>query len=465
MKMSTGKLHDARNAGRSLVIPRRTVLRGLLAGGVAVALPLPRLVGMLDGNGEAYADGTALSARFLTWFFGNGVDPAKWVPAATGTGDAWSLSPNLMPLADYKDYVSVVSGFDVKVPYIYAHKSSAAAVLSGAQAVEGGDVSMPTVDQLIAKKISAGTAFPGGIHVGICNVTGAGALDFNISFNGPNAPNPPEYNPVALFQQLLQFSDTTQEPDPSLFRRRRLLDAIREDAKALEARLGKEDKVRLEQHLEGVAQLEKQIDQALNPVSCGSPVDPDVVYPDRGPDGKITRGRCQAFADLIAFAFSCELTNVASHVFSCAACHGAYEEAGLGNVTFHEDYGHRLSPAGTAAAEEGFNNGVAYAMTCVADLLERLHKTPDGPGKNLLDNTAIYVTSCVSLPWEHRMDDYPLLVLGKGAGKLKGNVHHRGAGDNASKVPFTLLQAFGTAETSFGSAEGLTSEVVPELLV
>ena len=196
-------------------------------------------------------------------------------------------------------------------------------------------------------------------------------------------------------------------------------------------------------------------------MSCGDTVDPDVAYPDRGPDGKITRGRCQAFADLIAFAFSCELTNVASHVFSCAACHGAYEEAGLGNVTFHEDYGHRLSPGGTAAAEEGFNNGVAYAMTCVADLLERLQKTPDGPGKNLLDNTAIYVTSCVSLPWEHRMDDYPLLVLAKGPGKLKGNVHHRGAGGQRSRCPSRCSGLRGGRHL-VGSAEGLTSEVIPE---
>ncbi len=53
-------------------ISRRTVLRGVLAGGISVAVPLPRLGAMLNGNGTAYADGMPLPTRFGFWFFGNG---------------------------------------------------------------------------------------------------------------------------------------------------------------------------------------------------------------------------------------------------------------------------------------------------------------------------------------------------------------------------------------------------------
>ncbi len=447
---------------RRTMLPRRTVLRGLL-GGAAIALPLPRLAGMLNGNGTAYADGTRLKPRFLTWFFGNGIDPAQWVPAATGVGDAWAISPSLAPLAELKPWLSVLSGFNLKVPYIHAHKSSAAAILTGAQSVEGGDVQLPSIDQLIAPLISADTAFPGGLHVGISNVTGAGALDFNISFNGPNAPNPPEYSPAALFAKLLALSGT-QEPDPSLFRRRNILDAVAEDARELKAILGKDDQIRLDRHLDGVAQLQSQIDATINSPGCGAPIDPDVAYPNRGADGSITLGRCEAFADLLTFALSCELTRVASHVFSCAACHAGYPEAGLGDVTFHEDFGHLLSLQGYDYAIAGFHSGVAYAMSGLARLLTRLRDTPDGAG-NLLDNSIVYTTSCIGLPWDHRTDDYPILIAGKGGGLLRGDLHHRAQGDNASKVPFTLLKALGHQAPSFGLAEGLTSELVPELLV
>nr|WP_276599379.1 DUF1552 domain-containing protein [Nannocystis sp. SCPEA4] len=418
---------------------------------------------MLDGNGTAYADGTPLLPRYLTWFFGNGIDPALWVPAAVGQGAAWSLSPSLMPLADYKPWLSVLSGYEVKIPALYAHKSAPAAVLTGAQAAMNGDVTAPSIDQKIADLVNKDTAFPSGIHVGISNVTGAGALDFNISFSGPNAPNPPNYSPADLFATLLGLSGA-QEPDPALFRRKNILDAVAEETKALQGRLGAEDRMRLDRHLEGIGELQTQIDATIESADCGVPIDPDVAYPDRGEDGSISIARCQAFADLLAFAFSCELTRVASFVFSCAACHAPYTEAGLGTVTFHEDFGHRLSPMGIDYAMNGFHTGVAYAMTGLAELLKRFRDMPDGAG-NLLDNAAIYTTSCVAQPWDHRMDDFPLLVIGKGGGLLRGDLHHRAAGDNASKVPFSLLKLFGSQEPSFGVAEGLVSDTIPELLV
>ena len=95
---------------RRTVIPRRLVLRGVLAGGATVAIPLPRLVGMLNGNGTAYADEAPLPTRFGTWFFGNGINPPEWVPAATGVGDEWTLSKALTPLQPVKSYLQVITG-------------------------------------------------------------------------------------------------------------------------------------------------------------------------------------------------------------------------------------------------------------------------------------------------------------------------------------------------------------------
>ncbi len=447
---------------KSTMLPRRTVLRGIL-GGAAIALPLPRLVGMLDGNGTAYADGSPLRPRYLTWFFGNGAEPAHWVPTAAGVGDAWAPSPALMPLLEFKPWLSVLSGYDVKVPQLYAHKSAPSAVLTGAQAMQNGDVQRASIDQIIAPIMNADTAFPGGLHVGISDVTGAGALDFNISFVGPNAPNPPNYSPASLFNTLLALSGTV-EPDPSLFRRKAILDAVSADAAALRAKLGAEDRIRLDRHLEGVGQLQSQIDATIIGADCGMPTDPDVAYPERGPDGAITRGRCEAFAELLTFAFSCELTRVATHVFSCAACHAPYPEAGLGQVTFHEDYGHRLSPMGTDFGTAGFRTGVEYTMGCLAELLRRFRDTPDGVG-NLLDNSLVYVTSCVGQPWDHRMDDYPLLLAGKAGGLVRGDVHFRSPGDNASRVPFTVMKVFGGPDATFGAGEGMVDSGIPELLV
>src|SRR5581483_7504687 len=94
---------------RRTVLPRRIFLRGMLAGGASVAIPVPRLIGMLNDSGTIYAAGGALPIRFGTWFFGNGIIPNRWVPSATGSGTAWTLSEQLSPLEAVKPWLSVVT--------------------------------------------------------------------------------------------------------------------------------------------------------------------------------------------------------------------------------------------------------------------------------------------------------------------------------------------------------------------
>lgn len=187
-----------------------------------------------------------------------------------------------------------------------------------------------------------------------------------------------------------------------------------------------------------------------------------MIYPMRGKDGAITRQRAQAFADLLTFALATDLTRVFSYVFTCAACHGSYADAGLDNVTFHEDYGHRKSPKGRDYATEGFHKGIVYTMTCLNDFMARLKKTPDGAG-NLLDNSCTYVTSCVSESEAHGSTDFPMLVLGKARGALKGDQHLRPMGDNVTKLPFTLMKVMGATDPNFGKEEGLVDTTLAGL--
>ena len=50
---------------RNWKLGRRRMLRGLF-GGAAVAVGLPPLEAMLNGNGDAYAGGAALPKRFIS---------------------------------------------------------------------------------------------------------------------------------------------------------------------------------------------------------------------------------------------------------------------------------------------------------------------------------------------------------------------------------------------------------------
>ena len=450
------------------VISRRTVLRGTLLGGAAVALPLPRLGAMLNGNGTAYASGAALPVRFGFWFFGNGIIPSRWVPNATGIGDAWTLSEELEPLLAVKPWVSVVTGMDVKVADSAPHASFPACALSGA--TNGNKTTLlPTIDQVVAQMIGGGTTFPTGLHIGVGNSSGGTALGDTMSFSGMNAPNPADFSPTDIYKKLFPFASTATSsttpaaPDPTLLRRQMVLDAVNTEAKTLRARLGTEDQQRLDRHLEGVQELETQIMRAQGPKVTGTLVDPDMAYANRGSDGSLSRDRCQAFNDLLVFAMSTDLTRTFSYTFTPPASFQSYADCGLGTGGYHGDYGHRGSPKGAAYATAGMNTGVRYAMTNLADLASRMQETPDGAG-NLLDNSCIYTTSCTSESQTHSPLDFPLLITGKAGGKLKGDQHIRLVGENTTTVLYTIYQIFGGTAQTFGMGDGQVSSALPALL-
>ena len=113
-------------------IARREVLRGIAYGG-AVSVGLPLLESMLDSHGRALADGTPLPKRFGVFFWGNGVRLGHFTPATTGAG--YQLTESLQPFANVKDYLSVVSGFDIKTGNERGHHAGCVGILSGAPMV------------------------------------------------------------------------------------------------------------------------------------------------------------------------------------------------------------------------------------------------------------------------------------------------------------------------------------------
>src|SRR5690349_12939878 len=174
---------------------RRTVLRGMLATGAAVGIPLPLLEIMLNQNGTALAQsGAPLSPLYVTWFFGNGSLPGRWKPAATGSGAAWQLSPQLQPLAGVKSHLTVVSGLENKlVVGGVEHPTGSAGATTGAP-LSGDAVRAASIDQIVADQISAGALFR-SIELGVTPATPGGPQHtlHSVSHSGPNERNSPEF--------------------------------------------------------------------------------------------------------------------------------------------------------------------------------------------------------------------------------------------------------------------------------
>jgi hypothetical protein len=445
-------------------IHRRAVLRGLAYGG-AVSVALPALECMLDSHGRALADGTPLPKRFGVFFWGNGVRLARFVPQATG---AYELSETLKPFANVKDYLTVISGFDIKSGNQRGHHAGTVGILSGAPMISqdpkgapyASTFSAPSIDQVVASQIGMATRFK-SLEVGISRnvTTGEGTTLRYLSHSGPDNPNPPEYLPKALYTRVFGSGFTAPNGaatiDPKLALRRSVLSAVREDATALRTRLGQNDRRRLDQHFESIRTLENQISAAEAapppPTACSAP---DAVTDSPG-DANLTATNA-SMARLVSLALACDQTRVFSYMFSGSVGGTSYPElkiSGNHHTLSHDEGGDQPNVQAITL----------FIMARFAALLEALKGIPEGDG-NLLDNCAILASTDTSEGQPHSINNYPILIAGGGGGALvHPGIHIKGNRGNTSDVLLTLLQAMDLPLTEFGKGSGLSKTPVAML--
>jgi hypothetical protein len=437
-----------------LVLNRRTMLRGMLAG-CGVALGLPTLEAMLGSHGTAFADGSPLPRRLVTWFFGNGVRLDRWVPKIQGAD--YELTDELAPLAKVKDYCSVLTGFNNKAGYgRRGHHDGVAGAFSGFPFIEldpgnsnySSKFGGPSIDQVAATAIAKKTpTYLPSLQLGVSKrvTTGEGPTLQYLAHKGPDQPLPSEFNPQVAFAKL--FGSFVPKDDHSTKLRVTALDAVREDAKRLQMRVGASDKMRLEAHMESIYILQKQI-LAIPPV-CMKPGQPVETNDDINGDEPL-EAVSKAMADIIAVAFACDLTRVVSLQQSGSVGGTVYWMTG---ATVEE---HGLTHDG--AQQELVHQSVVFNMSCYAYLLEKLKATPEGPG-NLLDNSVVYLGSDAAEGLTHSCFDQPIVVAGRGGGGLVyPGVHYRSDSDeNTTDVLLSVLKTIDPTATEVGADQGYSN--------
>ncbi len=426
------------------VLDRRTVLRGLL-GGTALSLALPPLEAMLGVNGDALADGTALPTPFGIWFWGNGVRRDQWVPTTTGAG--WTPNSETAPLLEVRDHVSVVSGCEIKTA-THPHHSGMAGIFTGRKYHQNGTTrdtivstfASASVDQLAADAFAGTTAFR-SLEVGVTRFHGTdeGTTFQHLSHNGPNNPNPCAYDPGVLFDRLFGVPTDAQRD----LVRGSVLDAVLDQSARLERRLGAADKARLEQHLDSIRTLEARL--AADRSACGFGTAPAPV-PDV--DGREQIAEKNAvMSELVALALACDLTRVFSVQFSTAGSGVVFSEAGA-TEGLHGTCHTEALPQPTVHA------ATTLTMGHLRDFLVALRDVPAGDG-NLLDQCSILCTTELTDGYTHSNADFPILVAGRGGGRLRGGVHYRStSAENTSHAVLSALRGAGVEAASFGADAG-----------
>ena len=457
---------------RKFPLSRRAVLRGAL-GGATVGVGLPLLDVFLDGTGRALADGSAFPRRFISWFWGNGAHPLNWNPEGSPTTDitredfAW---PQLWePLRRHAAKATFITRYNVKTQPRFPHTSASSGMFAGAPLEVVGDRGVwqaPTIDQLIADVVGRDTRFR-SLHFSGTETTAT------VSYRGREQPNPSEPSPYRAYERL--FTDGFRLPgedaviDPTLALRRSVLDAVADDSRRLQGRLGLADRIRLDQHFTAIRELELRLHRLEQDppsyASCALPTLPPTDIPTDGRGRQQVGLRNALMAELAAMAMACDQSRVVSYLLSVSVGDTVFPIDGLevveDGVPVLKGH-HELTHNEPGEEMPRVHEIVLYIMERLAEFADALDAIPEGE-ETLLDHTLLLASTDASNPRTHSLANFPVILLGGASGRLRTGVHVEGNGDNASRILMSAARAVGVNLPSIGMEEGLVTDGVPEL--
>ena len=394
-------------------LPRRTLLRGM---GTTLALPL--IEAMLPPF-RARAAGKP-AHRFQAFYVPNGMAMEYWTPK--GEGAAFELSPILEPLAPFKNQMLALSG--IKSSWNYIHAGASGSFLTGT--THGGrneveiiaDVSM---DQLLARHFAKDTQVASlelsmdvPANAGACTGNLSCVYTHTLSWRSPTQPLPTEWNPRSVFEKLFGDSGSTDRAarEARLLQHKSILDSVTAKLATLKSELGPQDQAKVDEYADAIRDVERRIQKAEEQ---GDTELPALDQPLGAPP--VFEDHLALMLDLQLLAFQSDLTRVITFMLSKEQSARPYPQIGVPEA--HHPLSHHNDVPELIEKMSKINR---YHTTLFAQYLTKLRATPDGDGF-LLDHMTILYGAGISNSNRHSGENLPLLVMGGGAGKLKGGRH------------------------------------------
>jgi hypothetical protein len=433
-------------------LPRRTFLRGI---GATVALPL--LESMLPAVGSVARAAQLSPTRFTGIFVPHGAAPGYWVPNGERN---FELPFIYKPLEKVRDQLVITSGLwasssDNPPGVTGADHFVAAAYLCGVKPrkTTGADIACgTTLDQVIAQHIGQETLMPSlqlavedpGANASNCGEGYSCVYTNSISWATPVRPLPMQVNPQVVFERLFGDGGTAEERTARREQQRSILDSVTGSLKSIESKLGASDRVRIDQYLEDVREIERRL-QIATKASTDAPT---LAMPYGVPESFDEHIKLQF--DLLALAFQGDITRVSTLLYARDLTGRVYPDSGT-DISFHGGSHHAEDP-GRVAQYARLNQ---YHVKTIAYLAEKLKSIPDGDG-TLLDHSLILYGSNMGNSNQHLHYDVPHVLIGGASGALKGNRHLAFPSRTVptSNLLLSILDLYGVHQDSFGDSTG-----------
>ncbi|MCB1076442.1 MAG: DUF1552 domain-containing protein, partial [Verrucomicrobiae bacterium] len=339
------------------------------------------------------------------------------------------------------------------------HARANASFLTGVRPYKtaGADIKLGvSVDQVAAKAIGDQTRFSslelscdGVRKSGVCDSGYSCAYQFNLSWRSDTTPMTPESNPRLVFERL--FGSGSKEERSKSFQMRQaqqrsILDFILDDATALEKSLGNNDRMKLDEYLTGVREIEQRIQKAER---FGLPADPGQPAPDGIPESY--EEHIRLMMDMMVLAFETDSTRVATFLLAHDGSNRSFKEIGVPDghhsISHHQKKAENLDKL--AKIDLYYSRQFAY-------FLERLNEKKDADGKSILHNSMIVWGGGLSDPDRHNHSNLPIVLAGHAGGGRFDNGRHVDLGTNTpvSNLYLSMLDNMGVKQETFGDATG-----------
>jgi hypothetical protein len=293
-----------------------------------------------------------------------------------------------------------------------------------------------TLDQFCGERCAGQTRFP------VLN-TSAGSNDgggVELSWTRSGVMVPSIQKVSRVFQMLFVDDPAGQAGERSARydEQGSILDAVNEQAKAMNRRLSTRDQEKLDQYFTSVRQVEKSLQEEKAWLSRPRPK-VDMKEPR---NGTVTQ-QVPILFDLIALALQTDSTRVATLEIP-----GAFDCAGVGldSKSYHGFSHHGKDPTLMA----GLRKVERYQIEHLAQFMKKLAEL------ELLDSTQILFGSGMSDGSAHTNKNLPVILAGGG---YRHQTHLAMPEETGRKVPLcnlylTMAQRFGVETASFGTSKG-----------
>jgi len=463
-------------------INRRAFLRGVGTTGLA----LPFLEGMPERSAFAQNESPKF-AFFICTSCGvvqkTGSDPEKFWPTADGalttaSMQAFAADRATGILADYASRLLIVRGVN------YPHRGTGCGHAQGlaqcltSSAPSGTDnkatSSGPSIDTVIASALNPQGVEPLTLYAGLKG----GYINEKLSFSAAGQVRAAEGNPYNVYQRLVGLAmpgggggSGGGMANQLLLQRKSVNDLVRADMQSLLSRsdLSAADRQRLDQHFQSIRDMENTMTgmglqcsadglnvQALQAMNTGN------AFRQDGSQEEVSK----LHMELVAFAFSCNATRVATLQVGDGTDATRYTINGQKVERFHW-ISHRIQSDGSSGAAipqavEWHTAIDRLRMESFKHLLTKwsAYSTAGGP---LLDRSFAMWTSHIATGPAHSFSNLPIIIAGNAGGYLKQGQFVNAGNVGNNKLYNTLATAVGVPTNNFGGTS-LASGVISALV-